>query len=248
MPRKFCFRNRTFIGCERVILRCDDDQTELGQMFGQEGRRHQRQRPGNSEAGAAIEQRLEDAAQRLDIKTQRRAGELHAKFFRRRGDRLDRHKHIDNDRKLRFEPLGHATRPRLHGIDAGDDAARIGEQNRAGGGQFRITAAAVEEWHPDLGFERAHHFADGGLRAVQLSRSTREASLLDGRDKSAQLIERNAVEHEIIYRPSRWIGSKYNGYSNSPQSWDESQRYFAPPGGGGVWLSPASGRAQENPS
>ena len=141
-----------------------------------------------------------------------------------------------------------SARPRLHGIDAGNDAARIGEQNGAGAGQFRITAAAVEERHADLGFERAYHFADGGLRAVQLSRGTREASLLDGRDKSAQLVERNAVEHEMIYRQSRWIGSKYNGYSNRPQSWDESRRYFAPPGGGGVWLSPASGRAQENPS
>ena len=166
MPRKLRFRDRTLIGCKRVILRGNEDQFELRQSFAHDGRRHQRQSPGNSEAGAAIEQRLEDTAQSFDIKTQRRARKLHAKFFRRRSDRLDRHKHVDDDRKLRLEPLGHSARPRFHGIDTGNDAAGIGKKNCASASQCRITAAAVEERHADLRFERTHHFADGGLRAI----------------------------------------------------------------------------------
>ena len=246
MPRKLRFRDRTLVERKRVILRCNEDQFELRQSFAHDGGRHQRQSSGNPEAGAAIEQRLKDPAQGFDIKTQWRAGKLHAKFLRRRGDRLDRHKHIDNDRKLRLEPLGHSARPRLHGIDAGNDAAGIGKKNCASAGQRRITAASVEERHADLGFERAHHFADGGLRAMQLSRGAREAPLLDGRDKSAQLVERNAVEHDRSIGHIRWIRSKYNGYSNRPQSWDGEPRYFTLPRGGRVWLSPISGRAQEN--
>src|SRR5215471_2216761 len=125
---------------------------------------------------------------------------------------LHRIHHIDHDRELGLEPLAHRPRPRLEAVDRLRDRACVDEQAATLVREPRITRRAIEELHAELRFEVRECLAHDGLRAAELAARGGEAAFVHGRDERAELVERHVVEH--AYRPSRWLISKYIGFTD----------------------------------
>jgi len=143
----------------------------------------------DTDAASSIQNWFNRGAERLDIDAQRNAWVLRTKLARDLGDHVDGIEDVDDDGQLRFETKGHAFGPGLQQIHGRDDAARVGQEDHAGGGQSGVASRTVEKRHADLVFEIADRLADDGLRAQKLARCGRETPLVDRSNECTQLIE-----------------------------------------------------------
>jgi hypothetical protein len=112
---------------------------------------------------------LDGASERLDIDAERHSRVFLPKLLGHLGDRVDRIEDVDHHGQFRLQACRHALRAGLQQVDPGDDAARIGQNDRARRGELGVAAGSVEQPHANLLLEIADRLADHRLRAQQLA-------------------------------------------------------------------------------
>ena len=167
------------------------------QSFQSHGVRRDWQGAHDAQAAATVEHGLVRAAERFNVQSQRRARKSVPEFLGRFGNRFNRKKHVHDRGEFRLEATGNSFRACLEQIDIGHDAARIGNQLNAGGGEFWVALGTIEKNDTELCFEVADEFADSRLRAMQLARAGRKTALIDCGDEGPQLVQRDAIQHEF---------------------------------------------------
>ncbi len=73
--------------------------------------------------------------------------------------------------------------------------ARIGQQQYAGLGQYRVASLAREQGNAYLPFQIGDGLADNRLRAVETPPGRRKTAFIRGGDKNAQLVEGYPIQH-----------------------------------------------------
>jgi hypothetical protein len=131
MARQFLSGNDAAIGSERVVGSGDHDERNVGRVLLDQTGRKCRQGTHDAKARSPIHNWLHGAAQRLDIKAQRRGRELHTKLPGSFGDYRDREKHVNYSSQLSLESAGYVLGSGFHGIDTRDYRACVRQEDAA---------------------------------------------------------------------------------------------------------------------
>ena len=134
-------------------------------------------------AGAAGDE-LGHGPEGLGVQRERDGRVAIAKLAERVHERGQREHVVDGDREPRLDPAGDAVGARAQAIDRHADRPRLGGQLVAGGGQLRLSPAALEERRAQLSLEVGHAVAHDGLGALQRARGGGEAARVhDGQEE-----------------------------------------------------------------
>ena len=162
---------------------------DAGEQGALEARGPLRDLGADAERADAAGDELGDGPEGLGVQRERDRRVPVSKLAQRVHERGQREHVVDGDREPRLDPVRDAVGARAQAVDRGADRARLGGQLVAGGGQLRLSPAAVEERRAQLSLEVGHAVAHGGLRALQRARGGREAARVDDGQKEPQLVE-----------------------------------------------------------
>jgi len=180
--------------CKRVLWRDDHGYPDCQQRFVGELRRRHRPGSHHADTAAPFEHRLDHGA-RFDVEPQQRGRKFLLEGGHCTGENHLRKHDVHGHAQFRFKAAGQTLCPGFQQVDIARHRARIGEKRTALIRQHRKMSASIEESHAELTLEIGQGLAHHGLCATQAATGRRETAFIRGRNESAQLIQRYAVEH-----------------------------------------------------
>ncbi|MCC6645209.1 MAG: thrombospondin type 3 repeat-containing protein [Polyangiaceae bacterium] len=180
---------------QRVARRDDGDELDVGERLGFEAA-HDPGRPDDAERRRAGEYARRDRGQRLRVDAELDVGQLRRERAAEGHQRRDGHQLLHAQRHGRLHARGEACAQPVELVDLGAHAPRRGEHRLPLRRQRRRASRAVPDRHAELGLEVRHRGADSGLHPRQAPARRGEAAALGRGDQGAELVERDAIEHD----------------------------------------------------